>query len=92
MNEEKELLYCPFCGSWSVKITGKRRGNYRREGTNYQVICSRCHARGPIVQDEKREAEWKWNGRYNPSKYVPWIITDNISYYMKNKPRIFRDK
>lgn len=51
---------CPFCGGKS-KITGVRRGNYRREGTNYQALCNSCKGRGPLVQDDPNEAARRWN-------------------------------
>ena len=41
---------CPFCKSISCKVSGKRSGNYKREGTLYYVLCNKCKARGPIVK------------------------------------------
>lgn len=52
---------CPFDGG-NTKVTGKRRGNYRREGTNYQVLCNSCGARGPLIQDDADRAVALWNG------------------------------
>lgn len=56
-----ELLPCPFCGG-KAKVTEKRRGTHRREGDNYQGLCNKCKARGPLVQDspEKAVAAWNW--------------------------------
>lgn len=58
-----DLCACPFC-SGNVKITGVRRGNYRREGTNYQALCNSCKARGPLVQDDADEAARLWNAAF----------------------------
>ena len=44
-----ELLPCPFCGG-KGKISGKRSGNRRREGTLYYALCNKCKARGPMVK------------------------------------------
>lgn len=55
-----ELKACPFCGG-KARMTGKRRGNYRREGTNYQALCGSCKARGPLVQDTPEKAAEAWN-------------------------------
>lgn len=54
------LNACPFCQG-KAKITCVRRGNYTREGDNYQGLCNRCYARGPIVQDDPQLAADKWN-------------------------------
>lgn len=51
---------CPFCGGKS-KITCVRRGNYSRKGDNYQGLCNKCKARGPLVQDDPQLAADKWN-------------------------------
>lgn len=51
---------CPFCGGKS-KITCVRRGDYRRKGDNYQGLCNKCRARGPLVQDDPQLAADKWN-------------------------------
>lgn len=58
-----EILPCPFCGHAKCKTTIKRRGNYRRKGDNYQVLCGRCKGRGPLVQDDEQLAIKKWNER-----------------------------
>jgi Lar family restriction alleviation protein len=58
-----ELRACPFCGNGKIKIHEKRRGNYRREGDNYQAWCSRCHARGPLIMDSQAGAAASWNAR-----------------------------
>lgn len=44
---------CPFCRHHKPKVSGKRRGNYVREGTSVYVICQKCHARGPVVVAKK---------------------------------------
>lgn len=54
------LQACMFCGG-KAKITGVRRGNLRREGTNYQALCNSCKARGPLIQDDADEAARRWN-------------------------------
>lgn len=51
---------CPFCGG-NAKITSLRRGNYSRKGDNYQGLCNKCKARGPLVQDDPQLAADKWN-------------------------------
>jgi hypothetical protein len=56
---------CPFCGGKS-KITCVRRGNYSRKGDNYQGLCNKCKARGPLVQDDPQEAADKWNAVEHP--------------------------
>lgn len=53
---------CPWCGG-NAKCNELRRGNYRREGDNYQVVCNKCRARGPLVQDSQAEAVSAWNSR-----------------------------
>lgn len=55
------LQACPFCEHTNVKVHEKRRGNYRREGDNYQVVCQKCKARGPLVKDSADDAALKWN-------------------------------
>lgn len=52
---------CRFCGG-KAKCNGLRRGNYRRTGDNFQVVCNKCRARGPLVQDDPDEAVRRWNG------------------------------
>ena len=61
--EVQKILPCPFCGNKKCKVTGKRRGCYSREGTNYQVLCTRCKARGGLVQEDITFAIRKWNTR-----------------------------
>ena len=51
---------CLYCGG-KAKITEVRRGNLRREGSNFQGLCNTCKARGPLVQDDKAEAARRWN-------------------------------
>ena len=50
----------PFCGG-KAKLTSVRRGNYRREGDNWQGLCNKCRARGPLVQEDCQLAADKWN-------------------------------
>jgi hypothetical protein len=55
------LLPCPFDGG-KAKITGVRRSDhYRRAGTNYQALCNKCRARGPLIQDSPEKAAEAWN-------------------------------
>lgn len=55
---------CPWCGG-NAKCNELRRGNYRRTGDNYQVVCNKCRARGPLIQDSRCEAIAAWN---NPAR------------------------
>ena len=43
-----DIYLCPFCRHTKLKLTCKRAGTYNREGDSYQVICPKCHARGPL--------------------------------------------
>ena len=63
MTDELKLKPCPFCGG-KAKITCVRRGNYRREGDNYQGLCNKCKARGPLVQDSSEKAAAAWNNHF----------------------------
>ncbi|MFC5374021.1 Lar family restriction alleviation protein [Brevundimonas faecalis] len=56
---------CRFCGG-KAKCNALRRGNYRREGDNHQVVCNKCRARGPLIQDSQAAAIEAWN-RPSPS-------------------------
>ena len=60
MTDEIALKNCPFCGG-KAKLTTVRRGKYTREGDNWQGLCKKCHARGPLVQDDPQVAADKWN-------------------------------
>lgn len=51
---------CVWCGG-KAKCNELRRGNYRRTGDNYQVVCNRCRARGPLIQDSAERAVSEWN-------------------------------
>lgn len=51
---------CVWCGG-KGKCNELRRGNYRRTGDNYQVVCNKCRARGPLIQDSRSEAISAWN-------------------------------
>ena len=51
---------CAYCGGKS-KVSGKRAGNYRREGTLYYVICNSCKCRGPMFRGADGNEE---NGAY----------------------------
>lgn len=55
-----------LCGG-SSKVHVKRRGNYRRKGDNYQVVCNSCRCRGPLSPDDRTAAVIKWNRMHNPS-------------------------
>lgn len=61
-----ELKPCPFCGFPTAKITEKRSGNYRRTGNLYQVLCTKCKARGPIFTGKYLES-----GEFGQRKYTP---------------------
>lgn len=56
----EQIKPCRFCGG-KAKCNELRRGNYKREGDNYQVVCNRCRARGPLVQDDPAKAVAAWN-------------------------------
>lgn len=58
---------CPFCGWQKVQCNELRRGNYRRVGDNFQVVCNRCKARGPLIQDDKAAAISAWSRRTPPA-------------------------
>lgn len=47
---------CRYCGG-KAKISGKRAGDLRREGTHYYVICNDCKTRGPIFLGKDGEYE-----------------------------------
>ena len=51
---------CRYDGG-KAKLSTLRRGNYKRVGDNYQVVCNRCRARGPLVQDSPVLAIELWN-------------------------------
>lgn len=57
---EKDLPNCPFCGNTKITINEKRRGKYSRSGNNYQAVCSRCKARGPLKKDYPKDAADAW--------------------------------
>lgn len=61
MKQEKEWFdNCPFCNHDKVRIVPRRIGKYSREGTNYQVLCNSCFARGSL-KSNKFEARIAWN-------------------------------
>ena len=59
-----ELKKCWHCGYDKSKVFPKRIGVYRRTGTNYQVCCNRCHARGALKPTEEQAIK-AWNTRSN---------------------------
>lgn len=61
---------CPFCGYDKPKLTEKRRGEYRRTGENYQGLCGKCKARGPLIKDDPLKAAEAWN-RYALTTKLP---------------------
>jgi transcription elongation factor Elf1 len=63
---------CPFCHYTKCKITTKRRGKYRREGDNHQVLCGKCKARGPMVQESEQNAIDAWNAwvKHAQAEYI----------------------
>lgn len=44
---------CIFCGHNKAKVNPQRVGAYRRLGTNWQVVCNKCRARGPLVETKE---------------------------------------
>lgn len=50
-----EISFCPFCGHRNPKLTCKRAGTYCRKGDAYQVLCSKCYARGPLFTYQYEE-------------------------------------
>lgn len=53
---------CPFCGYEEVRIFEFQ--NYYSTPFHFCYVCTRCHARGPVKDDEK-EALVAWNKRIN---------------------------
>lgn len=41
---------CVFCGWSKAKLYPQRKGSHRRTGENWQVVCNRCRARGPLSE------------------------------------------
>lgn len=58
--DDIEIKPCRFCGG-KAKCNAIRRGNYRRVGDNYQVVCNKCRARGPLMQNYEHRAIMAWN-------------------------------
>ena len=54
------ILTCPYC-EHNAKMSSKRAGNYRREGTIYYVMCNKCRMRGPQFREDEKAAEDAWN-------------------------------
>lgn len=57
--EQIELKPCPFCGSESVKVTGRHRDKWSYTGVGYNtysVKCNKCHARGGTASGYTRNA------------------------------------
>lgn len=85
MTKDIQLAACPFCHHSKAKITTKRRGNYRREGDNFQGLCNHCKARGPLVQDSPEKAAEAWNQQFAAADTVRmnWIegqATDGLGW------------
>lgn len=57
-------MNCPFCNHEKYRIVPRRIGTYSRTGTNYQVLCNNCWARGPL-QSTEMEAKLMWEIRKN---------------------------
>jgi hypothetical protein len=51
---------CRYDGG-NAKVSTLRRSNYRRVGDNYQVVCNKCRARGPLIQNDEQKAIEAWN-------------------------------
>lgn len=60
VSEMTNLYPCRYCGG-KAKLSGKRAGNYRREGTLYYVMCNSCRCRGPQFKGKDGNYE---NGAY----------------------------
>lgn len=61
MCESKSIsCICVFCGHDKAKANPQRVGSYRRAGTNWQVVCNRCRARGPLCETQD-EAIRRWS-------------------------------
>lgn len=56
-----QLGACPFCKHTNIHLNELRRGNYRRKGDNYQAVCMKCKARGPLIKDIPEKAADAWN-------------------------------
>ena len=70
---------CPFCGG-KTKITCVRRGNYSRKGDNYQGLCNKCKARGPLVQDDPQLAADKWNAAASKMAEVTALVEGLVKH------------
>ena len=64
--KETELKPCPFCGSESVKVTGRYRRKWSSQGVGYNtysVKCNKCHARGGTASGYTRNALYELTER-----------------------------
>ena len=64
------LKPCPFCGYANPKMTQKRSGGNKRTGTFFQILCSKCKARGPIFTGKYLE-----NDEFGWHKSMPYYHT-----------------
>lgn len=51
---------CVFCGWKKAKLYPQRVGQYRRTGENWQMVCNKCRARGPL-KPTPAEARSSWH-------------------------------
>ena len=51
---------CPFCGYDKYKVLSMKRESNKNPGQNYQAICNKCKARGPMVADDESKAIDLW--------------------------------
>lgn len=85
------LQGCPFCGG-KARMTSLRRGRFTRIGTNHQVLCNTCKARGPLVPDDIDQAAVLWNraagwtGIPLPKLYHSNIDIGSVSSYSGASP------
>lgn len=56
-----EIAECPFCNHNKAKCLSMKRDSSANPGRNYQVVCNKCKARGPLVPDSEEKAIDLWN-------------------------------
>jgi len=60
-NKVMQIMECPFCNHDKAKCLSMKRDSRSNPGTNYQVVCNKCKARGPLVPDSEKKAIDLWN-------------------------------
>ncbi|MET0035407.1 MAG: Lar family restriction alleviation protein [Candidatus Thiodiazotropha lotti] len=58
MNDENELLSCPFCGGDGYSVN-----ECDSEYEYWGIVCEDCHARSHDEYDNERQAREAWNMR-----------------------------